>query len=266
MRYKQTWFKYESKLATFISFLQGGLAGFAVLCIIYMIPAFICLIAGAGELVFGILCGVAVGLTILTLIGLIFVDADKVDDFMCRKSKPRPNTNEEFFVNLYDTAISYSPRNNNTWNTEFILYSIIKTKIDYNNYLTQKKTNINARTKLLSDFDKNSLTYLKKKFPLIDQEKLNLHYQTRIVAYQTLCAIHKDNNLLDDYLNKCFQWFLCNNTSCIPYGTDKAIPYDEYLIPKNIGKSQLSEQEKTKISELELKIKELSTKAFTIKK
>lgn len=266
MRYKHTWFKYPSKLATFISFLQGGFAGWAVLAVIFMIPGFICLIAGADEIAIYICLGVGVGLSFVIWFICAFIDADKVDDFMCRKSKTRPNTNEEFFVNLYDTAISYSPRNNNTWNTEFILYSIIKTKIDYNNYLTQKKTNINARTKLLSDFDKNSLTYLKKKFPLIDQEKLNLHYQTRIVAYQTLCAIHKDNNLLDDYLNKCFQWFLCNNTSCIPYGTDKAIPYDEYLIPKNIGKYQLSEQEKTKISELELKIKELSAKAFTIKK
>lgn len=114
MRYKQTWFKYESKLATFISFLQGGLAGFAVLYLIYMIPAFICLIAGAGEPVFGILCGVAAGLTILTLIGLIFVDADKVDNFMCRKKRKTKtitpaNETEQFFFSLFDLAKKICP-------------------------------------------------------------------------------------------------------------------------------------------------------------
>lgn len=257
MRYKQTWFKYESKLATFISFLQGGLAGFAVLCLIYMIPAFICLIAGTGELVFGILCGVAVGLTILTLIGLIFVDADKVDNFMCRKKRKAKtitpaNETEQFFFSLFDLVKKICPEKKEIWQNDFIVYSLFKTKLVFLNILDNNKTNNKTMQDLSFAFDTLSLAMFKKYQPVsVLQNKIETLYHTRMDAYNTVYAKHYDNPLAMSFIRECLDWLLWNCGAVMPYGFNPAIPYGDYYFPKQTPKAVFEDEELKQIDELE---------------
>lgn len=90
MYYKFSYQKYDSKLATVISLLQASFwVGFSLFFIIFNIPSFITLICNAGYVV-GILFAV---MTILAVAAefllMIFVDAQKVNNFMCRKKKKK---------------------------------------------------------------------------------------------------------------------------------------------------------------------------------
>lgn len=260
MRYKQTWFKYESKLATFISFLQGGLAGFAVLYIIYMIPAFICLIAGAGGLVFGILCGVAGVLTILTLVALIFVDADKVDDFMCRKKrKTKTNTpandTEQFFYSLFDLTKNLCPEKKAIWSNDFIVYSIFKTKLVFLSILDNNKTDNKTMQDLSFVFDTLSLAIFKKYQPVsVLQNKIEILYHTRMDAYTTVYSKHYDNPLIMALIRECLDWFLWSCGAIVPYGSRPATPYDNYYFPEKTPKAVFEDEELKQVDKLELQI------------
>lgn len=257
MRYKQTWFKYESKLATFISFLQGGLAGFAVLFVIFMIPAIICLIAGAGGLVFGIMCGVACALTILTLVGLIFVDTDKLDDYMCKhKKKAKTNTQttdtEQFFFSLFDLTKNLCPEKKKIWANDFIIYSIFKTKLVFLSILDNNKTDNKTIQDLSFAFDTLSLTMFKKYQPVsVLQNKIEILYNTRIDAYTTVYFKHNDSPLVISFVRECLEWFLWSCPAIIPYGAEQAIPYGDYYYPLKTGKGVFSEEELKQIDELE---------------
>lgn len=257
MRYKQTWFRYESKLATFISFLQGGLAGFAVLYVIYMIPALICLIAGAGGLVFGILCGVAAVLSILTLVGLIFVDTDKVDNFMCRKKRKAKditpaNNSEQFFFSLFDLAKNLCPDKKRIWENDFIVYSLFKTKLVFMGILDNNKTDNKTMQDLSFAFDTLSLTMFKKYQPVsVLQNKVETLYHTRIDAYNTVYIKHYDNPLAMSFIRECLDWLLWNCGAVVPYGFNPAIPYGDYYFPKQTPKAVFEDEELKQIDELE---------------
>lgn len=257
MRYKQTWFKYESKLATFISFLQGGLAGFAVLFVIFMIPAIICLIAGAGGLVFGIMCGVACALTILTLVGLIFVDTDKLDDYMCkRKKKVKTNTQttdtEQFFFSLFDIAKNLCPKTHTIWTNDFIVYSLYKTKLTLLQILNEDKNAKQNKQDIILAFNTLSLTMLKKSQPVsVLPSQIETIFFTRTQSYDMVFSKHSDKQLVTTLIRECLEWFLWSCSTIIPDGTEQAIPYGDYYYPLKTGKGVFSEEELKQIDELE---------------
>ncbi len=258
MRYKQTWFKYESKLATFISFLQGGIAGFGVLLIIFMIPALICLIAGAGEPTTGIISGVCGSLGIICYILLIFVDADKIDDFMCRKKRktktntPANNT-EQFFYSLFDLAKSLCPEKKAIWSNDFIVYSIFKTKLVFLSVLDNNKMDNKTIQELSFEFDTLSLAMFKKYQPVsVLQNKIETLYNTRMEVYTTVYSKHYDNPLIMTLIRECLDWFLWSCGAVVPYGSRPAIPYGDYYFPEQTPKAVFEDEELKQIDELEL--------------
>lgn len=89
MKYKFTYEKHDSKLATFLSFLQNaGLLGLLIIFTIFSIPAFICLFCGVEGVTVGALFGTALVLAILVYIFiLIRVEADDVDKAMSKNNE-----------------------------------------------------------------------------------------------------------------------------------------------------------------------------------
>ena len=79
---------YKSKLATFISILQSGFTGWVTIYMLIAIISFIIAkICDADSDVLGILSGVVFILSIAVSVGVHFINADNIDDFMTKKRK-----------------------------------------------------------------------------------------------------------------------------------------------------------------------------------
>ena len=107
MRLRHSWEVYESKVATLVSFLKGGITGFIFFLAIFFIPAFICLFVGVEGYIVGMLFGIlGVAAIISFILFAIFVNPDKIDDFICkRKNKKRKNNNSlsrPVNINIYN--------------------------------------------------------------------------------------------------------------------------------------------------------------------
>lgn len=89
MKLRHEWQTYRSKIATFISFLKGGIIGFIIFLLIFFIPAFICLFFNLKAYVVGGLFGfLGVAAIISYVLFLIFVDENKIDEkIAARKEK-----------------------------------------------------------------------------------------------------------------------------------------------------------------------------------
>lgn len=83
--------RHQSKLATLITFFQSGIIGLILFWIFFNIPSFIVLICGVEEPVPAILFGIMSAVAIVAFIGILFIDADKVDDLMSRKKNLKNN-------------------------------------------------------------------------------------------------------------------------------------------------------------------------------
>lgn len=87
MKIRVTYYQYPSKLATFVSLLKSGIAGFAIWLIPFFVPAFIFLIGEAEGALIGGLFGGGFGLALLTyIIFCIKVDAEKINDKYLKKN------------------------------------------------------------------------------------------------------------------------------------------------------------------------------------
>lgn len=86
--------RHQSKLATLITFFQSGIIGLILFWIFFNIPSFIVLICGVEEPVPAILFGIMSAVAIVAFIGILFIDADRVDDFMSRKKNIKNNVVE----------------------------------------------------------------------------------------------------------------------------------------------------------------------------
>lgn len=96
MRLRIEYERYESKLATIVSLLQGsGIIGWSLFFIVCAIPAFICLACGVKGAFVGALFGVAGVLSIvLFILFIIFVQPEKINERywkkLSKKYKPSP--------------------------------------------------------------------------------------------------------------------------------------------------------------------------------
>lgn len=87
MKIRVTYYQYPSKLATFVSLLKSGIAGFAIWLIPFFVPAFIFLIGEAEGVLIGGLFGGGFGLALITyIIFCIKVDAEKINDKYLKKN------------------------------------------------------------------------------------------------------------------------------------------------------------------------------------
>lgn len=83
MRIRFEFRKYNSKLATLVSLLKSGIAGFALWAFVFYIPVIICAIAGVDCTIIAIVFGVVAVFSYILF--CVFVKADKVEAYMCRK-------------------------------------------------------------------------------------------------------------------------------------------------------------------------------------
>lgn len=81
MKIRFTYYQYKSKLATVVSILKSGIAGFSMWLFAFFIPAFIiCMACGASGAVIGGVLGGAFGLALITYIVFCFiVDEEKIN-------------------------------------------------------------------------------------------------------------------------------------------------------------------------------------------
>ena len=83
--------RYDSKLATIVSMLQSGIAGWIFFYAIFSIPAFICLACGLSGVIVGTLFGVMFVVSVIAFILFCkFVKPEKIDERAQRKKKPQP--------------------------------------------------------------------------------------------------------------------------------------------------------------------------------
>ncbi len=85
MRIKFEFRKYNSKLATIVSVLKSGIAGFALWVSVFYLPVIICAIIGADCTILAIVMGIVAVITFILF--CVFVKADKVDEYMSRKKR-----------------------------------------------------------------------------------------------------------------------------------------------------------------------------------
>lgn len=104
MRIRFEFRKYNSKLATLVSLLKSGIAGFALWVFVFYIPVIICAIAGVDCTILAIVFGVVAVFSYILF--CVFVKAEKVEAYMCRKKtvdippaaptiRPQPYQSEE---------------------------------------------------------------------------------------------------------------------------------------------------------------------------
>lgn len=85
MRIKFEFRKYNSKLATIVSVLKSGIAGFALWVSVFYLPVIICAIIGVDCTILAIVMGIVAVITFILF--CVFVKADKVDEYMSRKKR-----------------------------------------------------------------------------------------------------------------------------------------------------------------------------------
>ena len=253
MKLRHEWETHDSKLATFVSFLKGGVAGFIFFLLIFFIPAFICLIVGVEGSVVGILFGVLGVAAIITyVLFLLFVDPHKIDKVKNKKQETQLDKTEQFFISLYDTAKSTCPSSRSMWDIDFVLYALFKARIILISQTTNKDTSEETKQDIVYAFDTISAATLKKRFSYMLPAKLQAYYQTRIGAYDTIYAYHENDPLIMAHLSDCLKWFLFNSAICIPNGSKLATPYNSYFFPNKVLEFALSEEELAQVDELEL--------------
>lgn len=103
MKIRFTYYQYKSKLATVVSILKSGIAGFSMWLFAFFIPAFIvCMACGASGAVIGGVLGGAFGLALITYIIFCFtVDEEKINEkYLKKKGLNKPSQN----ISLSDAA------------------------------------------------------------------------------------------------------------------------------------------------------------------
>jgi len=251
MRYRVEYETYTSKLATFASLLKSSIwVGLSVFLVIFNIPSFICLACGVdgAGIIFAIMSGVAV---ISLILFCIFVKPEKIDDYMSRRSSKQTaiSDSEHFIFSLFDTAAKNSPKD--LWSIEFILYALFKTRVVLIYSITANQPNEKKQHDLVYAFDTLSFTCLKR-YNNMPPAKLQVFYQTRIGAYDSIYSQHENNAFVMSLITDCLKWFLYNCAICLPNGGRPAVPYGTYYVPEKVPDAVFTKEELKQIDELDI--------------
>lgn len=235
--------RHQSKIATLISFFQSGIIGLMLFGIFFNIPSFIVLLCDVEEPVPAILFGVMSGVAILAFIGVLFIDTNKVDDFMTRKKKTKQSeqddTIETYLPSIIEFVLKRCPRQD--WVDEFIFYSFFKARVAFIGILETKKET--QGEDFVSSFD-YLLSVCLANYYKHWKSGLETYFDTRLLSYEKVFTQYPVDSFVMTAVGQCFRWFLVNHAICVPVGFCPAVPYDKNFVPLKLATGLTSEQER----------------------
>lgn len=235
--------RHQSKIATLISFFQSGIVGLILLWIFFNIPSFIVLICGVEEPVPAILFGVMSGVAILAFVGILFIDTDKVDDFMTRKNKPKHTEQDDaietYLPSILELVLKHCPRQD--WVDEFVFYSFFKARVAFVSILEMKKET--QAEDFVSSFD-YLLSACLANYYKHWESGLETYFDTRLLSYEKVFTMYPIDSFAMTAVGQFFRWFLVNHNICVPVGFCPAVPYDKNFVPLKLNTALTSEQER----------------------
>lgn len=207
MRIKFEYTTYESKLATFISMLQGGIPGWSFLYILFNIPAFIASGCEVDDPLPGILYGIGFVLSIAVFVLLLFVDTDKIDDFMTKNRKKDEYT-LKFVSGLFNVVTPAKDFGQRTF-TEFVIFALLKSRLVMNHVVAKYSISEAKKDEITSTFDAllHSFFIFWQSDNLIAPSDRGTLILNRMDTYEKILSSFSSSPFAMTYLGDMLFWF-----------------------------------------------------------